>query len=172
MNHEITYLHCDEHLQRSLKNEIDEVLSVVDGIEWQPVFKSVRLGKPIEHQKAYNKRFEDEFKKLGWKIGPRLSDKPRLIGDFGKNLVFGEIQFGTSPTLYRDFYKFQYGHQHDLLGLGVLITPVNPKEFFPIRKSKTSVSNMAEYNLALRYFTILPISVPTMVIGLKADSPD
>ena len=144
----------------------------MDGIEWQPVFKSVRLGKPIEHQKAYNKRFEDEFKKLDLKIRPRLKDKPRLIGDFGKNRVFGEIQFGTSPTLYRDFYKFQYGHQHDLLDLGVLITPVNPKEFFPIRKSKTSVSNMAEYNLALRYFTILPISVPTMVIGLKADSPD
>ncbi len=176
MKHKITYLHCDEHLQRSLKNEIDEVLSVVDGIEWQPVCKSksVRLGKPIKHQAAYNKRFEDEFKKLGWKIRPRLSDKPRLIGDFGKNLVFGEIQFGTSPTLYRDFYKFQYGHQHKprLLDLGVLIVPVNPKEFFPIRQSKTSVSNMAEYDLALRYFTILPISVPTMVIGLKADSPD
>jgi len=25
---------------------------------------------------------------------------------------------------------------------------------------------MAEYDLALRYFTILPISTPTMVIGL------
>ena len=172
MNREITYLHCGKRLQLNLKHEIDEVLSVVDGIEWQPVFKSVRLGKPIEHQKAYNKRFEDEFRKLGWKIRPRLSDKPRLIGDFGKKSVFGEIQFGTSPTLYRDFYKFQYGHQHDWLDLGVLIAPVNPKEFFPIRKSKTSVSNMAEYDLALRYFTILPISVPTMVIGLKADSPD
>ena len=170
MNREITYLHCGKHLQKKLKHEIDQVLSVVDGIEWQPVFKSVRLGKPIEHQKAYNKRFEDEFRKLGWKIGPRLSDKPRLIGDFGKNLVFGEIQFGTSPTLYRDFYKFQYGYRHALLSLGVLITPVNPKEFFPRRRSKTSVSNMAEYDLALRYFTVLPIDIPTMVIGLKAGS--
>ena len=172
MNHEVTYLHCDELIQRDHKTEIDEVLSVVGGIEWQPVFKSVRLGKPIEHQKAYNKRFEDEFKKLGWKTQPRLSDRPRLIGDFGKRLVFGEIQFGTSPTLYRDFYKFQYGYTKRLLTLGVLIVPVNPKEFFPIRRSKTSVANMAEYDLALRYFTVLPIAMPTMVIGLKATPRD
>ena len=170
MNREITYLHCGKRLQLNLKHEIDEVLSVVDGIEWKPVFRSVQSDKPIEHQKAYNKRFEDEFQKLGWEIKPRLSDKPRLIGDFGKNLVFGEVQFGTSPTLYRDFYKFQYGHQKGLLSLSVLIAPVNPKEFFPIRRSKSSVSNMAEYDLALRYFTVLPISIPTMVIGLKAGS--
>tara|TARA_B100001123_G_scaffold369149_1_gene430616 strand:- start:767 stop:1279 length:513 start_codon:yes stop_codon:yes gene_type:complete len=170
MNHEIAYLHCDEHLKRSLKNEIDEVLSVVAGIEWQPIYKHVRAARP--HQTSYNMRFKDEFKKLGWKTQPRLSDKLRLIGDFGKNRVFGEVQFGTSPTLYRDFYKFQYGHRHRLFDLGVLITPVNPNEFFPRRDDETGNSNMAEYKLALRYFRIIQISVPTMVIDLKADSPD
>ncbi|SVB59555.1 uncharacterized protein METZ01_LOCUS212409, partial [marine metagenome] len=30
MNHQITYLHCGEHLKESLKDEIDEVLSVVN----------------------------------------------------------------------------------------------------------------------------------------------
>ena len=171
MNHQITYLHCGERLRRSLKHEIDEVLSVVDGIEWQPEFTIIRPDKrkPLEHQTAYNARFEIEFQQLGWDIQPRLSDSPRLIGDFGKNLVFGEVQFGNSSTLYRDFYKFQYGHQKGLLSLGVLITPVNPTEFFPTR-DKHSVSNMAEYDLALRYFTVLPISVPTMVIGLKSTS--
>ena len=168
MNRQITYLHCGERLRRSLKHETDEVLSVVDGIEWQPVLKIDRPDKTtLKHQAAYNKRFENEFQQLGWKIQPRLSDSPRLIGDFGKNLVFGEVQFGNSSTLYRDFYKFQYGHQKGLLSLGILITPVNPTEFFPTR-DKHSVSNMAEYDLALRYFTVLPISVPTMVIGLKA----
>ena len=61
-------------------------------------------------------------------------------------------------------YLFQYGLQNGLLSLSVLIVPVNPKEFFPTRPR--SISNMAEYDLALRYFTVLPISVPTMVIGL------
>jgi hypothetical protein len=168
MNHEITYLHCNERIQRDHNTEIDEVLSVVGGIEWKPKFTHPRAKKP--HQTAYNKRFEDEFKKLGWKTQPRLSHKPRLIGDFGKGkTVFGEIQFGHSSTLYRDFYKFQYGYKKSLLTLGVLIVPVNPKEFFPVRDYKSSVSGMAEYGLALRYFTVLPISVPTMVIGLKAD---
>ena len=77
--------------------------------------------------------------------------------------MFGEIQFGNSSTLYRDFYKFQYGYQKGLLSLAVLITPVKPTEFFPTRSR--SVANMAEYDLALRYFTILPISVPTLVVG-------
>jgi len=101
-----------------------------------------------------------------WETKPRLSTNPRLIGDFRKNLVFVEVQFGNSATLYRDFYKFQYGLQNGLLSLSVLIVPVNPKEFFPTRPR--SISNMAEYDLALRYFTVLPISVPTMVIGLIA----
>ena len=76
--------------------------------------------------------------------------------------MFVEVQFGNSATLYRDFYKFQNG----LLSLSVLIVPTNPKEFFPTRPR--SISNMAEYDLALRYFTVLPIAVPAMVIGLIA----
>ena len=116
---------------------------------------------------AYNKRFEIEFEKLGWKKKPLLNKKPRIIGDFKKDLVFVEVQFGNSSTLYIDLYKFQYGLQNGLLSLSVLIVPINPKEFFPTRPR--SISNMAEYDLALRYFTILPISVPTMVVGLMRD---
>ena len=101
---------------------------------------------------------------MGWEKKPLFSQKPRLIGGFRKNLVFVEVQYGNSATLYLDFYKFQYGLQNGLLSLSVLIVPVNPKEFFPTRPR--SISNMAEYDLALRYFKVLPISVPTMVIGL------
>ena len=45
-----------------------------------------------------------------------------------------------------------------------IIVPTNPMSFFPSRVK--SVSNMAEYNLAKRYFTILQIQVPTIIIGL------
>ena len=166
MNHQITYLHCGEHLKESLKDEIDEVVNVVNLIEWEEEFKVIRQDSVILQQTAYNKRFEMEFEKLGWEKKPMLSQNPRLIGDFRKNLVFVEVQFGNSATLYRDFYKFQYGLQNGLLSLSVLIVPVNPKEFFPTRPR--SISNMAEYDLALRYFTVLPISVPTMVIGLQS----
>ena len=167
MNHQITYLHCGEHLKESLKDEIDEVVSVVDLIQWEEEFRVVRSESTLLHQTAYNKKFEIEFEKLGWEKKPLLSKKPRLIGDFRKNLVFVEVQFGNSATLYRDFYKFQYGLQNGLLSLSVLIVSVIPKEFFPTRPR--SISNMAEYDLALRYFKVLPISVPTMVIGLMGD---
>ena len=70
---------------------------------------------------------------MGWEKKLLLSQNPKLIGDFRKNLVFVEVQFGNSATLYRDFYKFQYGFQNGLLAWSVLIVPVNPKEFFPTR---------------------------------------
>jgi len=44
---------------------------------------------------------------------------------------------------------------------------ISPSEFFPTRPG--SVANMAEYDLALRYFSVLPISVPTLVIGLEPE---
>ncbi|MDP7085869.1 MAG: BglII/BstYI family type II restriction endonuclease [Dehalococcoidia bacterium] len=166
MKYKITYLHCGEHLKESLKTEIQEVVQVVESIDWQDEFKVIQPRSTLFHQTAYNKRFELEFQQLGWETKPKLSLNPRLIGDFRKNLVFVEVQFGNSATLYRDFYKFQYGLQNGLLSLSVLIVPMNPKEFFPTRPR--SISNMAEYDLALRYFTVLPISVPTMVIGLIA----
>ena len=61
MNHLITYLHCGEHLKESLKDEIDEVLSVVNLIEWHEEFKVSKPDSTLLHQTAYNKKFEIEF---------------------------------------------------------------------------------------------------------------
>jgi hypothetical protein len=170
MKHQISYLHCGAPLKASLKNEIDEVISVVELIEWEEEFTFILKDRKLIHQTAYNKRFDVEFGKLGWETQPFLTRQPNLIGDFRKGMVFGEVQFGNSSTLYRDFYKFQYGHQNGLVSLGVLIVPVNPSEFFPTRPN--SVANMAEYDLAHRYFTVLPIGVPTMIIGLVASNTE
>ena len=160
MKKKIEFLHCGENLKENFQNEIKEILHIVDSIKWEKEFK---VSNSL-HQTAYNKRFKIEFDKLGWESQPKLSDKPSLVGDFKKNLVFVEVQFGNSSTLYRDFYKFQYGVSNGVVSLNVLITPCNPEKFFPTRPA--SVRNMAEYDLALRYFTVIPISVPTMVIGL------
>tara|TARA_B100000378_G_C17863738_1_gene349550 strand:- start:88 stop:627 length:540 start_codon:yes stop_codon:yes gene_type:complete len=163
-----TFLHCSDLLQDNLKTEIDEIYEIIRTINWQSEFIFQRSDKDnLKHQTAYNERFKVELENRGWESQPKLSEKPRLIGDFRKNLVFGEIQFGNSATLYRDFYKFQYGVQNGLVSLNILITPVSPSEFFPTRPD--SVANMAEYDLALRYFSVLPISVPTLVIGLEPE---
>ncbi len=168
MKYKEKLLHCGDRLLDSLQTEIGEVKRVVKGVKWAEDFSLVHNKQTLAHQRAYNKAFEIEFSKLGWETQPRLRDSPRLIGDFRKGLVFGEIQFGNSSTLYRDFYKFQYGLQNGLLSLAVLVVPYDEYNFFPTRSR--SVHNMANFALAQRYFTVLPISVPTWIIGLLPEN--
>ena len=80
--------------------------------------------RAYDNQRGYNKALEIEFKKLGWETQPKLYNNPRLIGDFQKNDIFIEVQFGNSATLYRDYYKFHYGLTHNKLALAVLIARV------------------------------------------------
>jgi hypothetical protein len=78
------------------------------GFIWRISAEAYAHPDGYQHQTGYNKTFASEFQKLGWEMQPMLRTKPKLIGDFRKGLVFGEVQFGNSATLYRDYYKFQY----------------------------------------------------------------
>lgn len=138
--------------------------SIVAIVEWAESFSYPDNGTVYVHQAAYNKAFAVEFNRFGWQPQPVLRRDPRLIGDFRKGSVFVEIQFGNSSALYRDYYKFQYGLANGHLSLAVLIVPTRAGAFFPHRPH--SVHNMAEYALAYRCPTVLPINVPTMLIGL------
>lgn len=166
MKSEKTYFHCGDHLKSTLAIEIEEIESAIIALKWSPEFSYTAKGNGTTymHQAAYNKAFIDKFYSLGWDVQPLLRKKPRLIGDFRKGLVFVEVQFGNSSTLFRDYYKFQYGLANGLLSLAVLIVPKEAKAFFPTRPR--SVQNMAEYGLAHTCFSILPINVPTLLIGL------
>lgn len=167
MKFKTEYFFCSEKLLRNI-DEIKEIYDCISNIEWKPNF-SIEIGdKKYNHQSAYNKAFEIEFEKYQWELQPQLYHNPKLIGDFRKNDIFIEIQFGNSATLYRDYYKFHYGLLHNLLSLAVLIVPTNPKEFFPTRKK--SVSNMAEFDLAYKYYKLLPIPVPILLIGLLPEN--
>jgi hypothetical protein len=158
------YFNCGNQLKKVFMNEILEIESIISLIQWSEEYRYTYNGVVCVHQTAYNKAFEDSFIKLGWESQPILHEEPKLIGDFRKGLIFVEIQFGNSSALYRDYYKFQYGLSNGLLSLAVLIVPINPKEFFPTRPK--SVQNMADYELAYTCFSILPINVPTLLIGL------
>ena len=151
----------------SVRDEFTELSETLDEIPWSSTFTFDSSDKILKHQTAYNKAIATALSEKGWRNQPLLNESPRLIGDFAKGLVFGEVQFGNSATLYRDFYKFQFGLQNGLLSLAILIVPHNEYEFFPTRKS--SVTNMANFGLALRFFTVLPIKVPTIIFGLLAD---
>lgn len=167
MKHKSEYFFCSPRLLQNV-DEIEEIHSCIEAVEWRPEFSLEINGKVYKHQTAYNKAFGQEFSKFDWKPQPKLCNSPRLIGDFQKNDVFVEIQFGNSATLYRDYYKFHYGLIHSLLSLAVLIVPTEPQKFFPTRPN--SVSNMAEFKLAKKYFTLLPIPTPILLIGLLTRS--
>jgi hypothetical protein len=164
MKCETTYFHCGDQLIETLSTEIREVLSAVAAVKWAESFILGNADTAQKHQAGYNSAFASEFDNMGWEPQPVLRTKPKLIGDFRKGLVFVEVQFGNSAALYRDYYKFQYGLANGLLSLAVLIVPTTPTAFFPSRPN--SVNNMAEYSLAYSCMTVLPINVPTMLIGL------
>lgn len=161
------YFYCSPRLLKNV-DEINEIDFCIDKVKWNEEFKIALNSQIYENQTGYNKAFEIEFSKYGWALQPLLFNDPKLIGDFKKNDVFVEVQFGNSATLYRDYYKFHYGLTHNLLALAVLVVPTNPNIFFP--KRPASVSNMAEFDLAYKYFKLLPIPVPILLIGLLPEN--
>lgn len=167
MKYKDAYFYCSPRLLSNI-DEIQEIKQCIDNVKWQEEFRIESNGSIYEHQSAYNKAFEKEFLKFEWETQPLLYDNPRLIGDFRKNDIFIEIQFGNSSTIYRDYYKFHYGLTYNLLALAVLIVPTNPKQFFPTRPN--SVNNMAEFELAYKYFKLLPIPVPILLLGLLPEN--
>ena len=162
------YFHCGDHLQATFAEQLGEVYDCVGAVPWKREFSLTVDGKKVAYQTAYNKALEIEFAERGWEIQPVLMKRPRFVGDFRKHLVFVEVQFGNSATLYRDYYKFQYGLGNGLLSVAVLIVPTDPDAFFPTRVK--SVHNMAKYSLAEQYLTAMPINVPTLLIGLLPEN--
>ena len=112
MQYQKRYYHCGDYLRQKLNEPIQKIVRCVEHVMWveEYCFRSVG-GERVLHQSAYNKAFEKQFTELGWESQPLLLEKPRLIGDFRKGLVFVEIQFGNSSARYRDYYKFQYVRQ-------------------------------------------------------------
>lgn len=162
------YFHCGDQLLQTLGEEISDVEAAIAAVSWSPSFVHGDGDGARAHQTGYNLAFAREFQRMGWESQPLLRRGPRLIGDFRKGLVFVEVQFGNSSSLYRDYYKFQYGIANGLLSLAVLVVPTAPKKFFPSRPR--SVGNMAEYALADTCLSVLPINVPTMLVGLLPEN--
>lgn len=167
MRYVTEYFFCSKKLIDSL-SEVQEVFSCIRDVSWRPEFEITVDEKTYLHQSGYNEAFDVEFHKRGWELRPVLHRNPGLIGDFLKNDVFVEVQFGNSSTIYRDYYKFHYGLMKKLLSVAVLIVPEKPETFFPTRPA--SVQNMAAFGTARRLFDLLPIPVPILLIGLLPGS--
>ena len=167
MDFETSYIFCSRKLIDPLP-EVQEIFVAIRAVPWQAgkVSATSPTGRQVKWQEAYNRLLELAFEDIGgWTRSPVLCSETGHKGDFLKNDVFLEVQFGNSATVYRDYYKFHYGLVNRLLSLAVHILPTKPVTFFPAR-NPASIRNMASYEYALRHFTSLTIPVPVLLIGL------
>ena len=167
MQFQTEYIFCSQKLISQL-DEVKEIFAILSRVPWTSSKAEAisEKGNKVFYQEAYNRLFQLEFEKEGgWKPQPVLLEEPKLKGDFLKNDVFVEIQFGNSATIFRDYYKFHMGLVKKLLSLAVMIIPTNQYAFFPER-NRESIVNMATFEYALKHFQALTIPVPILLIGL------
>ncbi len=164
MNYLLRYFYCSENILQHMP-EVDQIKTIINETLWEKEFEMANgKGKVVQHQTAYNESFDQRFVSHDWERQPLIAERPRRVGDFRKEGVIVESQFGNAATLYGNYYKFQYALAQGKLTLAVLIVPACPKKFFPTRPK--SVSNMASFGHAERILTLLPIPVPILLIGL------
>jgi hypothetical protein len=169
MRYEETYISCSPDTLHAVA-EVAEIRRVLSAVPWCPGLPvaTTSHGRPLEWQEAYNRLIELEFAAIGgWTPFPILSADLSHKGDFAKNGVFVEVQFGNSATVYRDYYKFHYGWHNGLLSLAVLVVPSDPVRFFPARDAR-SIRNMASYEYARAHFLALALPTPVLLLGLMA----
>jgi hypothetical protein len=123
---------------------------------------------PVD-QSALNHALDDILRSDGWTTQPIASgsfvggDVPLgLRGDFVRNKVFVEVEFGNIASMYRDFFKFQIASRAGAGDVGVLVTATH-------RLAKFFDSGMTTFEAALRHLPYLAVGfqMPIWFIGIE-----
>lgn len=186
-----SHLHGDVIIKNAFNAEYTELTQVLESIDIPlrsagpftmigrpPTPK--RQMKPIGGQKRYllmpidqktlNERIADELKKRGWSAQP-LADAAsqagaaKLKGDFVKNRVFVEVEFGNSASLHRDLFKFQIANRGRSCDVAVVVVP-------KMKVARFMDQNVAtyEYACSLRYYLSIGIQMPIWIVGLDLEN--
>jgi hypothetical protein len=128
---------------------------------------------PID-QSELNFEIDRRLKTLGWKSQPYAIEAVTgeklptfLQGDFAKQSVFVEVEFGNQASLFRDLFKFQIAGQTNAGQVGILVTATSQvARFFD--------SGVATFEQAQRLlpFMRIGLSLPTAIIGLDLSDED
>jgi len=128
---------------------------------------------PID-QSALNVEIDKRLSALGWQSQPYAlqavtgAKLPTFLqGDFSKESVFVEVEFGNQASLFRDLFKFQIAGQTSAGDVGILVLATNQvARFFD--------SGVATFEQALRLMPYMRIglSLPTAVVGLDLSPQD
>lgn len=109
-----------------------------------------------------------EFSNVGgWEYHPRITDNTRLEGDFKKDRIQIEVQFGNMARWTYDILKFQITYSQGLVDIGILVVPV---QWF----AGVIGDNVVYYERVLRELphAKLSITLPILVLGLEPDDAE
>src|SRR5574340_1300450 len=83
------------------------------------------------------------------------------MGDFARNGIFVEVEFGNQASLYRDLFKFQVAGKSGVGQVGVLVVAVEAV-------ASMMDQGVATYEQAVRLLPYMNIglNLPTLLVGL------
>jgi Restriction endonuclease BglII len=187
--------YADTILRHEFTNTFDELLSALESVDvpLNPAgpFSSVKTGsrpktpkrhmvnkkhnryllKPIA-QKEWNAALDKTLRDLHWASQPiAITDtkakQTKQKGDFAKDGIFVEVEFGNVASAHRDMLKFLVSHDRGTARVGVLACMVQ-------RMTKLADSNLTAFETVNR--TILPFlrltPMPILFIGLDYRDSD
>lgn len=125
---------------------------------------------PVD-QSAMNKAISVALRADGWTSEPVAAgpmarpDTPLgLKGDFVRQGVFVEVEFGNVASMHRDFFKFQIANRAGAGAVGVLVVATDKlARFFD--------SGVATFEVAdkSRPFLAIGVQMPIWIIGIEPD---
>lgn len=190
-----SHLHGEVIVEHSFPEEHHSLLDVIGGlpIPLRPVDSFSSTGRPLKpkrhmrtiggsklpfllpvDQAALNEALKSGLRESGWTTEPVASgnlvggDTPLgLRGDFVRNKVFVEVEFGNAASMHRDFFKFQIANRAGAGDVAVLVLATQ-------RFAKFFDSGVANYETAMRYLPYLAIGIqmPIWFVGIEPSSFD
>lgn len=125
---------------------------------------------PVD-QSAMNARIDEALVRLGWKRQPWIlvdrDGQPidtRLRGDFEKNGVFVEVEFGNVASLYRDLFKFHIAGTSGAAEVGVIVVATAQLAAFFDQGQATW-----EQATGLLPYMRAGLQLPTAIVGLDVN---
>jgi hypothetical protein len=190
-----SHLHGEVILENAFPTEYDSLMGTLGSLEipLRPLGTFTESGRPLNpkrhmrpiggkklpfvlpvDQGTLNKQLKQSFRKAGWTSEPVASGALAgpgtalgLKGDFHRNGVFVEVEFGNIASMHRDFFKFQIANRAGIGHVGVLIAATE-------RLARFFDSGVTTYEAAMRHLPYLAIGIqmPVCIVGFEPDNFD
>jgi len=187
-----SHRYAEDVMAARFQDEWDQLRDVLGNLEppLRPTGPYTRLGRPKTpkrqarafggrranvllpiDQSAMNEQIDAALVELGWRRQPWiLVDKDgqpidtRLRGDFEKNGVFVEVEFGNVASLYRDLFKFHIAGTSGAAEVGVVVVATAQLAAFFDQGQATW-----ETAIGLLPYMRAGIQLPTAIVGLDVN---